>query len=160
MRVPRNRWFWSGAVVVVLAGSGVWLAASPHRGTDLAVEARATRGDFVVTVMTSGELRARQFVQITAPVNAQQAGAYQMRIQSLVPEGTLVKAGDIVAELDRATIGSRLTEVSTQLQKAQAQFEQAELDSTLNLSKAREEIKTMELGLEEKRLAKEQAAPR
>src|SRR6185503_15410300 len=31
------------------------------------------------------------------------------------------------------------------------------LDSTLNLSKAREEIKTMELGLEEKRLAKEQA---
>ena len=31
------------------------------------------------------------------------------------------------------------------------------LDSTLNLSKAREDIRTMELGLEEKQLAKEQA---
>src|SRR5439155_12183777 len=38
-----------------------------------------------------------------------------------------------------------------------AQYEQAMLDSTLNLSTARENIRTMELGLEEKRLAKEQA---
>ena len=157
MRLPRNRWFWSGAIVLVLAGSGVWLAAAPHRGTDLAVEARATRGDFVVTVMTSGELRARQFVQITAPVNAQQAGAYQMRIQSLVPEGTLVKAGDIVCEIDRSTLATRMTEVTLAVQKADAQMEQATLDSALTLSQARESIHTQELGLEEKRLAKEQA---
>src|SRR5207249_9658724 len=37
------------------------------------------------------------------------------------------------------------------------QYEQAMLDSTLNLSTARENIRTMELGLEEKRLAKEQS---
>jgi RND family efflux transporter MFP subunit len=47
--------------------------------------------------------------------------------------------------------------VSLALQKAEAVYEQAMLDSTLNLSKAREEMKTMELGLEEKKLAKEQA---
>jgi RND family efflux transporter MFP subunit len=41
--------------------------------------------------------------------------------------------------------------------KAQAQFEQASLDSTLNLSKAREEMHTAMLSLEEKSLAKEQA---
>jgi hypothetical protein len=50
-----------------------------------------------------------------------------------------------------------MTEVSLALQKAQAQHEQAMLDSTLNLSKAREEMKTMELSLEEKRIAKDQA---
>jgi len=43
------------------------------------------------------------------------------------------------------------------LQKAEAQYEEALLDSTLNLSTARENIRTMELGLEEKRLAKEEA---
>ena len=80
-----------------------------------------------------------------------------MKISSLVPEGTVVKEGDVVAELDRSGITARMTEVSTSLTKAQAQYEQAMLDSTLNLSKAREDIKTMELGLEEKRLAKEQA---
>ena len=43
------------------------------------------------------------------------------------------------------------------MQKAEAVNEQASLDSTLNLSKSREEMRTMELALEEKRLAKEQA---
>jgi hypothetical protein len=43
------------------------------------------------------------------------------------------------------------------VQKSLALYEQAELDSTLTLSKAREDIRTMELGLEEKRLAMEQS---
>src|SRR5262249_44148695 len=93
----------------------------------------------------------------SAPPNAQQAQQYQMKISSLVPEGTIVKAGDVVAELDRSGVAAKAQEFSLALQKAQAQYEQAMLDSTLNLSKAREDIKTMEFGLEEKRLAKEQA---
>jgi RND family efflux transporter MFP subunit len=80
-----------------------------------------------------------------------------MKISSIVPEGTVVKRGDVVAELDRSALASKLQEVTLALQKAEAQYEQAMLDSTLNLSTARENIRTMDLGLEEKRLAKEQA---
>src|SRR5260370_30727929 len=80
-----------------------------------------------------------------------------MKIQSIVPEGTIVKQGDVVAELDRSTLANKLDEVRLALQKAEAQYEQAMLDSTLTLSTARENIRTMELALEEKRLAKEQA---
>src|SRR5207244_4258041 len=97
------------------------------------------------------------FLQATAPPGGQQAGGLQMKISSIVPEGTVVKQGDVVAELDRTTVAPKLQEVSLALQKAEAQYEQAMLDSTLNLSTARENIRTMELGLEEKRLAKEQA---
>jgi RND family efflux transporter MFP subunit len=121
------------------------------------VVASVKRGAFTVTVTTAGELRARQFVQMTAPPGAQQAGAYQMKISSIVPEGTVVKQGEVVAELDRSALASKLQEVTLALQKAEAQYEQAMLDSTLNLSTARENIRTMDLGLEEKRLAKEQA---
>jgi len=156
MRVIKNRWFIIGAVVLLLI-PGAWLMARDTATEDNSVVARVKKGEFKVTVTTSGELRATKFVRITAPPNAQAAQQWQMKISSLVPEGTVVKAGDVVAELDRSAIAARLTEVTTSLTKAQAQFEQAELDSTLNLSKAREEIKTMELGLEEKRLAKEQA---
>ena len=153
----RNRWFIVGAVALLLAAPGAWLLARDTAGEDNALVARVKKGEFKVTVTTSGELRATKFVRITGPANAQAAQQWNMKISSLVPEGTVVKEGDIVAELDRTTIATRMTEVNTSLQKAQAQFEQAELDSTLNLSKAREEIKTMELGVEEKRLAKEQA---
>lgn len=157
MRMLRNRWFIVGAVSLLVLASGAWFVARDPAVDDSVLVARAKKGEFKVTVTTSGELRATKFVRITAPQNAQAAQQWQMKISSLVPEGTVVKEGDIVAELDRASIAARLTDVSTNLQKAQAQYEQAELDSTLNLSKAREDIRTMELGLEEKKLAKEQA---
>jgi RND family efflux transporter MFP subunit len=144
--------------LLLVGGPSAWLLARNPGAGETAVVAKVKRGEFKVTVTTSGELRARKFVQITAPPNAQQAEIYQMKLASIVPEGTVVKEGDIVAELDRSSVASKVAEVSLAQTKAEAVYEQAMLDSTLNLSKAREDIRTMELGLEEKRLAKEQAA--
>lgn len=147
------------AVVALLSvSSAAWLYARDGDGTTTETGiVSVKRGPFRVAVTTSGELRAKKFVQITAPTNAQQAGAYQMKIQSIVPEGTVVKEGDVVADLDRSSLASALQDVTLSLQKAQAQFQQAQLDTTLNLSKAREEMRSMELALEEKKIAKEQA---
>ena len=156
-RFLRRRRSLIATAVLVLAVPSAWLLAGNTAPDDAAVVARVKRGAFAVTVTTSGELKAREFVQITAPPNAQQAGAYQMKISSIVPEGTVVKKGDVVAELDRSVVAAKLQDVTLALQKAEAQYEQAMLDSTLNLSTARENIRTMELGLEEIRLAKEQA---
>lgn len=145
------------AVVLLLGLPTAWVLA---RGTDDVPDTgvvEVKRGEFNVTVTTSGELRAPKSVQITAPTNAQQAGAFQMKIQSLVAEGTVVKEGDVVAELDRSTLANQMQEVSLALQKAQALFQQAQLDTTLTLSQAREDLRNMELSLEERRIQKEQA---
>jgi RND family efflux transporter MFP subunit len=157
IRLSRNRWIaLLGAVILV----GVILAwyigpATPAHSGDVIVTVQ--RGDFSVIVTTSGELQAQKFVRIQGPSNAQQAEVYQMKISSIVPEGTVVKEGDVVAQLDRSAIAAKLAEVSLALQKAEAQYTQAQLDSALNLSQAREEIHNLELALEEKRLAKEQS---
>lgn len=156
MRFIRAHWL-PLVAVLVLGLPGAWLLARGPAAPDTALVAVVKRGEFKVTVTTAGELRAPKFVQITAPPNSQQAGQYQMKIASIVPEGTIVSAGEVVAELDRSTLATRMAEVSLALQKAEAVYEQAMLDSTLNLSKAREEMRTMELGLEEKQLAKEQS---
>jgi len=153
----RNRWFLLGAVVVALGVPGAWLLARDAGGEDPAVVATVKRGPFRVMVTTSGELRARKFVQIQGPSDMQQAEVWQTKLSSIVPEGTVVKEGDVVAELDRSGVAAKISEVTLALQKAQAQFEQATLDSALNLSKAREEIRTQESAMEEARLAKEQA---
>ncbi len=144
--------------VVGLLGISAWALARDRGGPEGDVGVvPVKRGDFSVTVTTSGELRARKFVQITVPANAQQAEAYQLKIASLVPEGTVVKEGEVVAELDRSPLAAKIQEVSLALQKAQAQHQQAQLDTTLTLSQAREDLRTMQLQLEEKRIAKEQA---
>lgn len=157
MSIPRPRLTIPAVIVAVLAISGYSLLSSTPSAEAASITATVKRGDFRVVVTTAGELRAVNFVQVQGPPNAQQAEAYQMKISSIVPEGTVVKQGDVVAELDRSAIAAKRAEVFLALQKAEAQLEQAQLDSTLNLSKAREEIKTMELQLEEKRIAREQA---
>jgi len=85
------------AAAVLLVASAAWLLADgPDRGPMLT--ATVAEGDFEVTVTSAGELRATAFVEIQGPANAQQAGAFQMKIASIVPEGTLVTKGDVVAE--------------------------------------------------------------
>ncbi|HEX6537141.1 MAG TPA: efflux RND transporter periplasmic adaptor subunit [Gemmatimonadaceae bacterium] len=157
MRLLRKHWLIALATLLLLVVPSAWLLAREGGDADAALVARVRRGTFRVVVTTSGELRARKFVKISAPANATQVDVYQMKISSLVPEGTRVKEGDVVAQLDRSVIAAKFAEVKLALQKAQAQYEQAMLDSTLQLSKAREDIRTMALGLEEKKLAKEQA---
>jgi RND family efflux transporter MFP subunit len=146
------------AAILVFGGSLAWYVAPEEKTAGAAaLAARVRKGDFTVVVTTTGELRARKFVQIQGPANAPAANQYQMKIASLVPEGTVVKAGEIVAELDRSGIAAKHAEVSLALQKAEAQYAQAQLDSTLTLAQAREEMRNMEYALEEKRIAKEQA---
>lgn len=157
MQLPRSRRTLIVLALLLVGAPTAYLLARPAAGEADALVATVKQGDFLVTVTTAGELRSRSFVQIQGPQGMQQANVFQVKIQTLVPEGTLVKAGDFVAELDRSSLAQRVSDVTLALQKAEAQLEQAMLDSTLNLSKAREDIRGMELAVEEKRLAKEQA---
>ena len=157
MRFLRSRRFLIVAGLLLIGVPTTYLLARDRGGAESTLVSQVKRGDFRVTVTTSGELRAPKFVQVTLPQNAMTAQVFQLKIASLVPEGTIVKAGEVVAEIDRSPLATKQTEVSLTLQKAEAQHEQAMLDSTLNLGKAREDMKTMELTLEEKKIAKEQA---
>ena len=157
IRTLRKRWVTTLVIIIAVAAISAWYFTPAAAKEDGAVIARVKNGDFHVVVTSAGELRAKKFVQVQGPLNMQQAEVYQTKISSLVPEGTVVKEGDVVAELDRSGIAAKMAEISLALQKAEAQLTQAQLDSTLNLATAREEIKTQELSVEEKRLVKEQA---
>jgi RND family efflux transporter MFP subunit len=159
MQRLRKRWLITLVVGLFVAGPIAWFKWSgPSTSSeDSKVVATVKQGAFRVTVTTTGELRARKFVQVQGPTNAQQANVYQTKIASIVPEGQLVKEGDLIAELDRSPAANKLSDVTLNLQKASAQYTSAQLDSALNLAVAREDIKTAEYTLEEKRLAKEQA---
>src|SRR5688572_5903684 len=131
MHLPGSRWMQVAAGLLIVAVPSAWLLAGENSEDAGSVSAEVVRGPFAVTVTTSGELQALSAVEITAPEKAQQAGAFQMKIAELVPEGTIVKAGEKVAELDRSTLATRMQEVGLAVQKAQAVSEQAMLDSTL-----------------------------
>src|SRR4051794_28790524 len=111
-RIARSRWVTLVVIIVVVAGVSAWLFTPASAKSDESVVARVKRGDFKVVVTSAGELRAKKFVQVQGPLNMQQADIYQTKISTLVPEGTVVKEGDVVAELDRSGIAAKLQEVS------------------------------------------------
>ncbi|MGE5101102.1 MAG: efflux RND transporter periplasmic adaptor subunit [Deltaproteobacteria bacterium] len=157
MQQLRKRWLPILIVALVIGGPVAWYKwPSTVSAAEATLSAPVKRGNFKVVVTTTGELRARKFVQIQGP-NSMPAQVYQSKITWLVPEGSVVKEGDKIAELDRAPAATRLQSVTLDLQKAQAEFTNASLDSTLNLAQAREDVRTAEYTLEEKKLAKEQA---
>ncbi len=157
MRQLRARWLPILIAILVIGGPVAWYKwPSTTSAAEAVLTAPVKKGDFKVIVTTTGELRARKFVQIQGP-NSMTANIYQSKITWIVPEGTVVKEGDKIAELDRAPAATRQQSVTLDLQKAQAQFTDVSLDSALNLSQAREAVKTAEYGLEEKKIAKDQA---
>jgi HlyD family secretion protein len=143
------------AVGIITAG---WLRRSSHRADPIARVVQPTERDvFASSITTTGELRARRFATIQGP-NSQVAEIFQTKITWMVPEGTQVKQGDRVAELDPAPAATRLQSIKLDLQKAEADFTNAQLDSAMTLSQAREDVRTAEYALEERTLGKQQAA--
>jgi len=123
--------------------------------TDLIIS--PVKGEFIVSITTTGELQAKNSIEIKGPEQARAAGIWQMKISNLIAEGTVVKQGQFVAELDKAEIASRLKESELSVQKLNAQYTQTTLDSTLSLSQARDELVNLIFGLEEKKILLEQS---
>lgn len=156
-RFFRSRWTAAVAGIAVLAVAVILFTGKNAAADDTGLITHVVRGDFKAVVTTAGDLRAKNFVQITPPMNADRAGAYQMKIASIIPEGTMVQKGDTVAELDRSPLMTQLNNVNLSMARAQAVFDQAQLDTTLNLSKAREDLRLSGVALEERKIGKEQA---
>ena len=157
MQQLRKRWLIILIAAFVVVATAWYKWPTSASAAEASLSAPVKQGTFKVVVTTTGELRARKFVQVTGPAGGQQAGIYQTKIASIVPEGSLVKEGDVIAELDKAPAATKLASTTLDLQKAQAEYTTAQLDSTLNLAQAREDVRTAEYVLEEKKLAKEQA---
>jgi RND family efflux transporter MFP subunit len=158
IRLLRQHWRPTAVAALLILATVAWYAwPSSTSAAEAVLTAPVKSGEFKVLVTTTGELRARKFVQVSGPAAAQSVQVYQTKIGSIVPEGSLVKAGDVIAELDRQPVATKIADVTLTLQKAQADFTTAQLDSALNLAQAREDVRTAEFALEEKKLAREQA---
>ncbi|MEN8150650.1 MAG: efflux RND transporter periplasmic adaptor subunit, partial [Planctomycetota bacterium] len=109
---------------------------------------RVVRGDLKITLTESGSLEARQKTNVRPRIRRGE------KIISLVEEGTVVRKGDVLAELDKSTIEKdiekfedQIIEFETQLKNARTELEiqkqtnESELDkATLTLEVARKAL--------------------
>ncbi len=143
----------SAAILAVI----IWYFSADGVTATADLSVKPAKGLFQVTVTTTGELQAKNSINIMGPEGARAANIWQMRIANIVPEGTVVKKGEFVAELDKSEVTGKFKDSQLSVQKLEAQFLQTKLDSTLTLSQGRDELVNLFYAEEEKRLVMEQS---
>lgn len=142
--------------LIIIAFTGVYFTfIKKVANNDLTVVVE--EADFNVTVLNTGELRAKNYTEISAPSELRQVGIWQVKISNLIAEGTVVKEGEFVAELDKTEIMNKLNEEQLNVQKKQSEFKSTQLDTTLTMRDARDELFNLKYAVEERKLTKEQS---
>ena len=108
------------AVAVIAVGGIAWARLSGGRAPD-ETEALFTvkKGDLLISVLESGKIQASKSVDIISEVEGQST------IISIVPEGSYVKEGDVLVELDSASLRDSIEQQEITAKSAEAAYKQA-----------------------------------
>jgi hypothetical protein len=98
----------AGAVLtIIVVASGT---LSPSRKEQSVATIAVSRGDFQVTHLEAGEIRAARDEKVVAP-----RVRGQLKIVQLYPEGARVDVGDLILMFDRETHGQEVKDNAGQL---------------------------------------------
>lgn len=118
----------------------------------IAITSKVKKGTFISEVIISGEAQSTSSKKIKGPANLIKFKLRNIKIQDLVPEGTVVKEGDYVGRLDPTDVNEQIIDAKLNLETAQSKYTQQKLDTTLTLKNERNGIKDLVFSLEETKL--------
>lgn len=114
-------------------------------------------GEFKVEIETTGELEAKNSVNIMGPSALRDFRIYELTIQNIVDEGVVVKKGDWVANLDRSDFQGKFSDKQIELEKANSKYTQTQLDTTLTMRQSRDELINLKYSVDERKIVLEQS---
>ena len=135
----------------------IWYFSAPKETDMSVVSTNVQTGKFVIDVTTTGELDARSSEKIMGPnqVRLRDARIYQLLIDDIVPDGTVVDSGEWVATLNRSDLENKIKDQELEVEKLQTQLLKTQLDTTMTLRTARDELINMKFAVEEKQIVVE-----
>ncbi len=145
----------SALVLIIL----IWFIAAPGEADSSTIKVEVQQGQFIIDVTTTGELEARSSENITGPnsMGLRNARIWQLVIEDIVPDGTIVDSGQWVATLDRSDLENKIKDQELEVENLQTQFIKTQLDTTMTLRSARDELINLEYSLEEKQIVVDQS---
>lgn len=146
----------AGSVITVLL-IGFFVVRGNKDGDVADIMAVVKKGKFKVEIETTGELEAKNSVKIMGPGGLRNFQIWQVTIQSIVDEGTVVKKGDWIATLDRSEFQNKFAQKQIDYEKANSKFIQTQLDTTLIMRQSRDELINLKYTVEEKDIIRQQS---
>ena len=144
-----------GVLVIVIIA--LWYFLGRTDGSEPTITVPVKSGEFKVLVVTSGELEAKSSEDISGPSGLREFRIWQVKINDIIPDGTVVDSGAYVAELDRSDLMNQMKDIETELEKLQSQFTKTRLDTSMEMRGAREELINLRYNLEELQLKFDQS---
>lgn len=123
----------------------------------VSITAKVVKGEFLSEVIISGEAQSTSLKNIDGPTNLRKFRLNNIKIQDLIPEGTLVKEGDYVGRLDPSSVNEQIIDARLNLESAESKYLQEELDTTLTLKQERTAIKDIQFNMQEDELELKQS---
>ncbi len=126
---------------------------------EVLLETAVQYGEFEIAVMVTGELQAIRETEIKAPssLRSRNLRIHRVKIQDLIPEGTVVDSGDWVATLDRSEADNTLKDILDNLEKQESEYMRTKLDTTMQLRQLRDDLINLEFAMEEAEITLEQS---
>ena len=141
--------------LVILLVAYYFFGGSSESNVNLTVNVK--RGNFVSEVVTSGEAQSNSLKRIKGPSNLRDFNLQQVKIQDLIPEGTIIKEGDYIGKLDPSGVNEQIINAKLNLETAISKYTQQQLDTTLTLKQERNALKDLTFSLEETELELKQS---
>ena len=152
MNLEKKHWIIIGVVIFLIAVFIFW----PESEKDKLYNT-VQKGNFRIEVISSGELKAKESEDIKGPSSLRAHRIWQIKITDLVSEGTYVKQGDYVAQLDKSEVATKINTAATEVEKITTEYEQARLDTAIEMMKLRDELINLNYEIEEKKLISNQS---
>ncbi len=119
---------------------------------DVPITTQVIKGTFKNEVIISGEAQSTSSKKINGPIESRQFDIYQLKIEDLVPEGTIVEKGAYIGKLDASEVNGRINDALLSLESTQSKYTQQQLDTTLTLKQERNAIKDLAFLIEDDKL--------
>lgn len=114
-----------------------------------------TRGEFWVNVVETGELSATNSKMVSAPSISWRFG--DMKITKLAEDGTEVKEGDVLVEMDPAEVQKSIIDAKAELEIAQAELNKTRADQDSKIQDLEADLKMAEISYQISTLELEQS---
>ncbi len=144
-RIRRGSFGWPASILVLIVLGLVGFRFVSSRSSDQRGVAQGTlvqRGPLRITVAARGNLKAADSVSLKSEVEG------RTLILSLVPEGTSVKAGDVVCELDATALVEKGFQQRLSVSNAEASFVKARQNFEIQESQNQSDIASARQKLE------------
>jgi hypothetical protein len=135
----------------------VWIVAGSGPESESTVNVTVKSGRFDITVTTTGELEAKSSEKIMGPVNLRDFRIWEVKIEDIIPDGTVVDSGDYIATLDRTELVNKMKDQELEIEKLETQFTKTQLDTTLELRTNRDNLINLRYALEETQIVVDQS---